>query len=194
MSNLSFTTFEIRLATVTLAALSVMAPAIYYLERKTRQECTPHVQTFRKYLAAYSTLRPQALTANASRDFTHVVFPSALQIPTRTLSQFEIHSAMIFSLFSDFKMVPQALGSASAVHFCKETNTVIAHCKMGGKVNGGSEKGRVLVESGVTEWWTECVLFVRLDEAGQRVVEVREFVNSERAAELKRRLEGILEG
>lgn len=91
-------------------------------------------------------------------------------------------------------MVPQDPGNASAVHFCKGTNTVIAHCKMEGKINGSSEKGRVLVESGVTEWWTECVLFVRLDEEGRRVLEVREFVNSARAEELKRRLEGVLVG
>ncbi len=89
-------------------------------------------------------------------------------------------------------MAPQANGSGEAVHFSRETDTVIAHCKMGGKVDGESVMGRKLVESGLREWWTECVLFVRLSGDGERVVEVREFVDSARAEELQRRLKGVL--
>ncbi|KAF2704285.1 hypothetical protein K504DRAFT_462852 [Pleomassaria siparia CBS 279.74] len=192
-SNLNFTQSEIRLATAALATILFITPAIYYLRGTPAQEETRHVRTFRKYIRAYSTLRPQALTANASRDFTHVVLPSALQVPTRTLAPFKMHAGMIFSLFTDFQMIPQRSGRDESVHLCKETNTVIAHCKMGGKVNGSSDKGKILVEGGIREWWTECVLFVRMDEGGTRVVEVREFVNSARAEELKKRLDGIFE-
>lgn len=99
---------------------------------------------------------------------------------------------MIFSLFSDFQMIPQAKGTGAAVHFSADTNTVIAHCKMGGKVNEESEMGAKLLASGLSEWWTECVLFVRMSTDGKQIVEVSEFVNSAKAEELQRRLSGVL--
>jgi hypothetical protein len=193
-SSLNFSQSEIRFATATLASVLILVPSFYYLRREIPLEETPHVRTFRKYIKAYSTKRPQALAANASVDFTHVVLPSALQIPTRTLDPFKMHAGMIFSLFENFDMLPQSQGPQGNVHFCKETNTVIAHCRMGGKVNAQSEKGKLLIEQGVKEWWTECVLFVRMDEGGRKVMEVREFVNSAKAEELKKRLEGIFKG
>ena len=94
---------------------------------------------------------------------------------------------MIFSLFEEFKMAPQG-----QVHFSKDTNTVIAHCKMGGKVNASSEKGKLLINGGIKEWWTECVLFVTMTPDGKKIVELKEFVNSAKAEELQRRLSGIL--
>jgi len=192
-STINFSQSEIRFATATLASVLVLIPAFYYLRREIPLEETLHVRTFRNYIKAYSTKRPQALAANASVDFTHVVLPSALQIPTRTLDPFKMHAGMIFSLFEKFDMLPQSQGPQGNVHYCKETNTVIAHCRMGGKINAQSEKGKLLIEQGLNEWWTECVLFVRMDDEGRKVVEVREFVNSAKAEELKKRLEGIFE-
>lgn len=113
-------------------------------------------------------------------------------MPTRSLEPFKGHAAIIFGLFEDFEMIPQPVTGPNSVHFCKETNTVIAHCKMGGKVNGAKEPGSKLVEQGVTEWWTECVLMVRMSEDGKRIVEVREFVHSAKAKELKKRIMGVL--
>jgi hypothetical protein len=101
---------------------------------------------------------------------------------------------MIFSLFDNFSMIPQGNGEGESVHFSRDTNTVVAHCKMGGKVNGDSDKGRLLIEAGYDEWWTECVLSVRLSEDGLRVEEVREFVDSKKAQELQSRLSGVLSG
>ena len=91
-------------------------------------------------------------------------------------------------------MIPQPLQNSDSIHLCKRTNTVISHCKMGGKINLESEKGRLLMEQGIVEWWTECVLFVRMDDEGRKILEIREFVNSSKAEELKRRLAGVLEG
>jgi hypothetical protein len=192
-TDFHFSRSDIRFATATLASILLLVPAIYYLRRDPPQEKTPHVRTFRKYIEAYSTKRPQALGTNASVEFTHVVLPSALQIPTRTLNPFKMHAGMIFSLFEKFDMLPQSQGPQGNVHFCKETNTVIAHCRMGGIINGQSDTGMILIEKGLQEWWTECVLFVRMDGKGRRVVEVREFVNSAKAEELQKRLEGIFE-
>jgi hypothetical protein len=91
-------------------------------------------------------------------------------------------------------MLPQSQGPQGNVHLCKKSNTVIAHCRMGGIVHGQIEKGKILIEQGLQEWWTECVLFVRMDVEGKRVVEVKEFVNSAKAEELQKLLEGIFEG
>ncbi|KAF2259880.1 hypothetical protein CC78DRAFT_445629, partial [Lojkania enalia] len=143
------------------------------------------LQTFRRYTSAYSTLRPQALAANASQDFSHTVLPSSLLIPSRDLEPFKLHASVIFSIFDSFEMIPE-LGP-NGVHFSPETDTVIAHCKMGGKINGKSESGAKLVKQGLSEWWTECVLFVKMDRTGREVVEVREFVHSAKAEELKKR-------
>ncbi|ORY10341.1 hypothetical protein BCR34DRAFT_588680 [Clohesyomyces aquaticus] len=199
-SHLTISPSEIRLATASLAALALALPTLYLLRnalspwQKTTDAEPPQLRTFRKYIASYSSLRPAALTASASQNFLHAILPLSLNLPSRTLQPFKQHSAMIFSLFSSFEMIPHPNGSGTSMHFSPSTNTAIAHCKMGGRINGESEKGKLLVKRGVLEWWTECVLFVRFDGVGESVVEVREFVDSAKAGELRLRLEGVLEG
>ncbi|KAF1960613.1 hypothetical protein CC80DRAFT_488905 [Byssothecium circinans] len=192
--SLEFSNTEIRFATATLATLAALVPAIHFLRNATSkpQDDTPHLKTFRKYLQAYCTLRPAALTATATPNFTHAVLPLAVKIPVRTLENFQQHADIIFSLFSSFQMIPVTSEGDDGVHFCRDTNTVTAHCRMGGKVNRESEKGQRLIEAGYDEWWTENVLMVRLSADGRRVEEVREFVDSAKAAELQRRLAGVL--
>ncbi|PVH92857.1 hypothetical protein DM02DRAFT_604743 [Periconia macrospinosa] len=194
MSTLLFSNSELRVATATLAALAAIVPA-YYLFRNEgflKSASTPHLKTFRKYLKAYSSLRPASLSANATNDFTHAVLPLSLKIPERDLEDFQQHAHIIFSLFASFQMIPVKTPDDDGVHFSKETNTVIAHCKMGGKVNSENEKGKLLIDAGYDEWWTENVLVVRLSEDGTRVEEVKEFVDSAKAAELQQRLSGVL--
>jgi hypothetical protein len=191
MSNLKFTPSEIRLATLTLASIAALIPTIYLLWPSPSQSTSQHVQTFEKLIKSYSTLRPQALTTHASRDFTHTGLPTSLNMPTRTLRPFQTHAATVFSMFSDFQVIPLPNGVGDAVHFCKATNTVVAHCKMGGKVNVESEVGAKL---GLSEWWTESVLLVRLSGDGKRVEEVREFVHSAKTEEMRRRLGDVLGG
>jgi hypothetical protein len=191
MSNLAFTSSEIRLATLTLTSLAALIPAIYLLwptqKHSSKQQ---HMATFNAFIKSYSTLRPQALTTHASRDFKYTGLPLSLGMPSRTLRPFQSHAALMFSLYSDFAMIPQDNANGDAVHFSHETNTVIAHCKLGGNVNTAREMGAKL---GVSEWWTECVLFVRLSKDGKRVEEVREFVDSAKAEDMRRRLGNVLE-
>jgi hypothetical protein len=190
MSNLAFTPSEVRFATLALTSLAALIPAIYLLwPAQKHSSIEQHLATFNAFIKSYSTLRPQALTTHASRDFKHTGLPLSLGMPIRTLQPFQTHAAVVFSLFSDFTMIPQDNANGDAVHFSKETNTVIAHCKMGGKVNTESEMGAKLECS---EWWTECVLFVRLSADGKRVEEVREFVDSAKAEEMRRRLGNVL--
>lgn len=192
MPNIYFSSNEIRLATATLASIAALAPALYYFWPTSRKASKEYNKTFEKLIQNYSTLRAQALTSNLSRDFAHHVLPLSLNLPTRDLQSFQKHATMIFSLFTDFKMVPQQDEAGKSVHFSPESNTVIAHCKMGGKVNSASDMGQKLINSGLDEWWTECVLFVRMSEHGDSIVELREFVNSARAEELQKRLSGVL--
>jgi hypothetical protein len=192
MSDLRFISSELRFATGALATIAAIAPTVYFLLPAKQQSSTEHVKTFNKLIKGYSTLRPEALVATASRDFSHTILPASLKLPSRPLAAFKDHAETIFSLFEMFEMTPEDNGNGDAVHFSKETNTVTAHCKMGGKVNAGSPMGQKLVASGLTEWWTECVLFVRMSPDGKRVMEVREFVDSAKADELQKRLSGVL--
>ena len=90
-------------------------------------------------------------------------------------------------------MTPQDDGyGGPAVHFSRDTDTVVAHCRMGGKINNEGDRGRALEESGITEWWTEAVLFVKMSKDGRRVEGVREFMHSKKAEELQMRLETVL--
>ncbi|KZM28214.1 uncharacterized protein EKO05_0011052 [Ascochyta rabiei] len=192
MLDLRFTSAELRFATTTLAIIAALAPAVYFLLPAKKQDATEHVKTFKKLIKAYSTLRPEALVSTASRDFTHTVLPASLNLPSRPLNAFKGHAGMIFSLFESFEMAPQPNGNGDAVHYSKETNTVTAHCRMGGKVTAESSMGQKLIASGLTEWWTECVIFVQTSPDGKRIIEVREFVHSAKAEELQERLSGVL--
>jgi hypothetical protein len=193
MSDFGFTPSEIRFATATLAAIAALAPLAYLFYPSQSQESTAHVQTFNKFIESYATLRPQALTTYATRDFSHTSLPADLHLPTRSLQPFREHAETVFEIFSDFQVVPEDDGHGGrAVHFSKDTNTVVAHCKMGGKVNGDGQLGTQLLESRITEWWTEGVLFVKLSKDGKRVESVREFMHSKKAEELQIRLDGIL--
>jgi len=210
MSTFHFSSSEVRFATAALAAASVLLPTLYFLRSSSdsssnkstkntknssangkalsvTKSSSPHLQTFNHLLHAYTTLRPAALGTHATSSFTHTVLPLSLGVPPRNLASFQHHATLIFGLFADFRMEPQG-----AVHVCTATNTVIAHCRMGGTVNKESEKGRVLVEGGIEEWWTECVLFVEMSGDGRRVEGVREFVDSGKAGELQEKLSGIL--
>lgn len=191
----AFSSSEIRLATIALCAITAVIPLSYYLYNSSvnPQKSTRHMRTFHKFLKGYSTLRPQALAADASADFTHTAMPADLKLPSRSLEPFKQHASMIFSLFTDFTIVPQPEGSPNSVNFSPDTSTVIAHCKMGGKVNSKSPNGAKLVSQGYNEWWNECVIFVQMDSSGRKIVEVREFLHSAKAQELKGILTGMLE-
>lgn len=48
-----------------------------------------------------------------------------------------------FGLFSSFQVCPEDDGyGAEAVHFSRETDTVVAHCRISGKINGPRGNGK----------------------------------------------------
>jgi hypothetical protein len=193
MSDLSFNASEIRLATATLAAIATLVPLTYFLYPSQPQDSTEHVETFNKFIQSYSTLRPQALTTYATHDFSHVSLPADLHLPTRSIQPFRDHAEHVFEIFSAFEVIPEDDGhGGKAVHFSRDTDTVVAHCKMGGKINGDSELGAKMAAAHITEWWTEGVLFVKLSTDGKKVEGVREFMHSKKAEELQIRLDHVL--
>ena len=56
-------------------------------------------------------------------------------------------------------------------------NAVVAHCRMVGEL-----------KNGLGPWENECMITMRFDESGTKVVEHREFVDSARAALLRQKL------
>lgn len=88
------------------------------------------------------------------------------------MQPFTSHAENLFSSFSGFGVIPLSNVSGDAIHFSPSTSTVVAHCKMGGILDVNSEMAR---QSGLTEWWTEGVLFVKMSRDGKRIVEIREF-------------------
>ncbi|EMD63130.1 hypothetical protein COCSADRAFT_182405 [Bipolaris sorokiniana ND90Pr] len=190
---LHFSQSEIRFATAALAAIATLAPLAYHLYPSQSQENAPHMQTFNAFIRSYSTLSPHALTTHATRDFTHSSLPSDWGLPPLPIRTFRDNMEAMFDVFSSFEVTPQDDGyGGPAVHFSRDTDTVVAHCRMGGKINNEGDRGRALEESGITEWWTEAVLFVKMSKDGRRVEGVREFMHSKKAEELQMRLETVL--
>jgi hypothetical protein len=193
MSDLGFNASEIRFATATLAAIATLVPLAYFLYQPQSQDSTEHLETFNKFIQSYSTLRPQALTTYATHDFSHVSLPSDLHLPTRSIRPFRDHAEHVFEIFHDFQVIPEDDGyGGKAVHFSRDTNTVVAHVKMGGKINEESELGAKMASAHIEDWWTEGVFFVKLSEDGKKVEGVREFMHSKKAEELQIRLDGVL--
>ncbi|KAF2203822.1 hypothetical protein GQ43DRAFT_497660 [Delitschia confertaspora ATCC 74209] len=236
MASQSLSRYRIPPEILGIAAIAITIPGLYFLSKATiASPTTPTtftlpptkpthqsrehraLKTFHALLDAYATRSPSHLCTFFSPSFRHIILPSSLNLPSRTLDEFQPHAHQIFSLFSDFTLIPQPADSPHpAVHYCASTNTVVAHCKMGGKVNGEGEMGGKLMGDGILEWWNEGVWFVEMEEEGEgewneekegkgkgdapggrggllRVKEIREFVDSKKAAELKVRLQGVLE-
>lgn len=140
---------------------------------------SPRLRTAYAVLDAYKHLSPAALTAPLAPNFTQTLLPSSMNQPTRDLASFEKHAGMVTSIFSSFAMLP----IPGQVYEAPEQNAVIAHCRMVGEL-----------KMGLGPWENECVIFLRFDEAGEKVVEHREFVDSARAALLREKLMGAKGG
>lgn len=53
-------------------------------------------------------------------------------------------------MFESLETIPKSHRKRDAVHLSLVTNTVTAHCKMGGKLDNESEPGEKPVASGLT--------------------------------------------
>jgi len=101
------------------------------------------------------------------------VLPSSLGMPSRSKADYGAHAGMVTSIFSSFAMLP----IPGQVFEDPVNNAVVAHCKMVGELTNG-----------LGPWENECIITLRFDETGTKVVSHREFVDSARAALLRQKL------
>lgn len=126
------------------------------------------LHTIHTLLNGYSSLSVAQLLKPLSSDFAHRVLPASLAMPLRNRDEFASHAAAIFSIFSAFAMLPDAIYEDEA------QGVVVVHARMEG----------VLKSTGGV-WNNECVMMVRLSRDGKEVVEIREFVDGLKAAEMR---------
>lgn len=131
---------------------------------------SPRIRTTEALLDGYSSLNIDELMAPLSSDFSHQVLPESLGMPVRNANQFAEHAAKIISVFSQFRMSPKAIFED------QEQNAVVVHARMEGTLKGS--KG---------EWLNECVMIICLSEDGTRVVQIKEFVDSAKAVEMRKK-------
>jgi hypothetical protein len=90
-------------------------------------------------------------------------------MPVRDKAAFAKHAAGIFGVFDEFALQPRTIIEDAAA------GVVAVDARMLGTLKGG--KG---------EWVSECVMMVRFTEDGQKVREVKEFVDSAKAMQMAR--------
>jgi len=131
---------------------------------------SPRLATARALLQGYSSLSVPQLLRNLSPTFTHQVLPSSLGMPLRNRESFAIHAKGIFAVFDTFRIVPESM------YEDPERDVVVVHARMEGVLS--HERG----------WWgSECVMFVRISEDGKKVEGIREFVDSLKAVEMRKK-------
>lgn len=123
-------------------------------------------------LEAYSSLSPDQILAQLDDNGKYKVLPDSLGMPQRTKAEFAAHAAGITSVFKSFKMIPQAIYEDAAA------NAVIIHAKMDGELAKGPG-GR---------WENECVMLLSMNEDGTKIVEINEFVDSDKAMKMRNKV------
>lgn len=130
---------------------------------------SPRLATAYRLLEAYSSLSCDQILAQLDDAGTHQVFPESLGMPQRSKEEFRVHVSGITSVFKSFKMLPQSIYEDNAA------NTVIIHAKMDGELSKGPG-GR---------WENECIMLLRMNEDGSKIVEIKEFVDSDKAMKMR---------
>lgn len=123
-------------------------------------------------LEAYSSLSPDQILAQLDDNGRYQVLPDSLGMPQRTKDEFAAHAAGITSVFKSFKMIPQAIYEDAA------SNVVVIHAKMDGQLAKGPG-GR---------WENECVMLLSMNEDGTKIVEIKEFVDSDKAMKMRNKV------
>ncbi|GAB7355768.1 hypothetical protein MBLNU459_g6453t1 [Dothideomycetes sp. NU459] len=123
-------------------------------------------------LDAYGSLSPEQILSLLDDGFQQQGLPESLGMPTRSKEEFRGHAAGITSVFSRFAMIPQA------VYEDESANAVIIHAKMDGDLNKGPGG----------KWENECIMLLRMNEDGTKIIEIKEFVDSAKAQEMRRKV------
>lgn len=136
----------------------------------------PRRHVINTLLRGYSSLSAPVLIQPLSDAFSHTVLPARLGIPRRDKAQFAQHADEVFRIFQEFQMSPLDIYEDSA------QNTVIIHAEMKGKLKESGCLG-----NDDDHHHHECILIIKLSEDWKKVVEVKEFCDSELARRMVRR-------
>ena len=137
---------------------------------------SPRLRTVKALIDGYSSLSVAKILEPLSDDFTHHVYPRSLDRLVLNRASFATHAGDIFAMFDEFRMVPKGMFEDEA------QSTVIVHARMEGKFRIDRE-----------DWRNECIMVVRLSRDGNKVEQIREFVDSVKAREMHERLSGLSE-
>lgn len=135
-------------------------------------ETSTRLATAHALLEAYSSLSPDQILAQLDDNGKYQVLPDSLGMPQRTKSEFAAHAAGITSVFKSFEMIPQVIYEDAA------SNAVVVHAKMDGQLAKGPG-GR---------WENECVMLLRMNEDGSKIIEIKEFVDSDKAMKMRNKV------
>lgn len=92
-------------------------------------------------------------------------------MPVRDRAEFRKHAEGITAIFSTFSMTPQSMFEDP------ERNSMAMYVKMSGKTKNGG-----------MQWENECVMMLGFSEDGREISEVREFVDSAKAKEMREKM------
>ncbi|XXH04336.1 hypothetical protein Hte_010750 [Hypoxylon texense] len=126
--------------------------------------------TVNTLLEGYGSLSVSQLLQPMAPEFRHQVLPESLGMVPRNRESFAQHAAGIFSIFEQFRMVPQSIVDGGP------GGMMVVHALMQGILKGDAG-----------EWKNECVMMIQLSSDGTQVVRVTEFVDSAKALEMARK-------
>ena len=129
-------------------------------------------RTIGALLDGYKSLSVPQLFKPLSANFTHRVLPSSLGMPPRDRESFALHAQGIFSIFTQFRMVPEEMYEDPS------RGVIIIHARMEGRLKKGKPGAQV--------WTNECVMMIRLSADGTEVEEIIEFVDSAKCIDMRR--------
>jgi ketosteroid isomerase-like protein len=123
-------------------------------------------------LDAYGALSPDAILSHLDEDCTHQALPASLEMPPRSKEEFRGHAQGITSIFTTFAMIPQN------VYEDHDNNAVVIHAIMDGQLN----------KPGMGQWKNECIMLLRFTPDGSKITQIREFVDSAKAMEMRNKV------
>ena len=137
------------------------------------------LKTVHALFEAYNLCDPEKILETLDDALgTHQVLPYSLGMPVKTTDEFRPHATRVCSAFEEMKMDPYAIYEDPV------QNAVIVHTKMTGKM---------AADKGGAPWSNECVMMMKFNEDGTKIIEHREFVDSAKAKvmqELNKRKDG----
>ena len=96
---------------------------------------------------------------------------TSLGMPARSKTEFRQHASGITNIFTSFKMEPLTVFEDEA------QNAVVVYAKMTGELTRD-----------MGPWTNECIMLMRFTDDGKKVVELREFVDSAKAKEMREKM------